>query len=47
VIALEQTDRHMIGGEPDLDLASPGRRMTEDELETLMLLNPAPCPFDK
>jgi aminoglycoside phosphotransferase (APT) family kinase protein len=47
VIALEQTDRQMIGGEPDLDLAWSGRRMTEDELETLMLLNPAPCPFDK
>jgi len=37
----------MIRGEPDLDLAWFGRRMTEDELETLMLLNPAPCPFDK
>jgi hypothetical protein len=34
VIALEQTDRHMIGGEPDLDPAWSGRRMTEDELET-------------
>jgi aminoglycoside phosphotransferase (APT) family kinase protein len=39
VIALEQTDRHMIGGERDLDLALTGRRATECELELLMLLD--------
>jgi len=39
VIALEQTDRHMIGGERDLDLALTGRRATECELEILMLLD--------
>ena len=40
VIALQQTDRHMIGGERDLDLALTGRRATECELELLMLLDP-------
>jgi len=40
VIALEQTDRHMIGGERGLDLALTGRRATECELEILMLLDP-------
>src|SRR6516164_4500037 len=39
IIALQQTDRHMIGGEPDLDLALTGRRATECELELLMLLD--------
>jgi aminoglycoside phosphotransferase (APT) family kinase protein len=39
VIALQQTDRHMIGGERDLDLALTGRRATECELELLMLLD--------
>jgi len=39
MIALEQTDRHVIGGERDLDLALTGRRATECELEILMLLN--------
>ena len=39
VIALEQTDRYMIGGERGLDLALTGRRATECELEILMLLD--------
>ena len=39
VIALQQADRHMIGGERDLDLALTGRRATECELELLMLLD--------
>jgi aminoglycoside phosphotransferase (APT) family kinase protein len=38
IIALQQTDRHMIGGERDLDLALTGRRAIECELELLMLL---------
>jgi aminoglycoside phosphotransferase (APT) family kinase protein len=40
VIALQQTDRYMIGGERSLDLALTGRRATECELEILMLLDP-------
>jgi len=40
VIALEQCDRHMIGGERNLDLALTGRRASECELEILMLLDP-------
>jgi aminoglycoside phosphotransferase (APT) family kinase protein len=39
VIALQQTDRHMIGGERNLDLALTGRRANECELELLMLLD--------
>jgi aminoglycoside phosphotransferase (APT) family kinase protein len=39
-IALEQCDRHMIGGERSLDLALTGRRAAECELEILMLLEP-------
>jgi len=39
MIALEQTDRHMIGGERDLDLSLTGRRANECELEILMLLD--------
>jgi aminoglycoside phosphotransferase (APT) family kinase protein len=46
VIALEQTDRHMIGGERDLDLALTGRRATECELEILMLLDREGCHSD-
>jgi len=38
-IALQQADRHIIGGERDLDLALTGRRATECELELLMLLD--------
>jgi aminoglycoside phosphotransferase (APT) family kinase protein len=39
VIALQQCDRHRIGGERSLDLALTGRRATECELEILMLLD--------
>ena len=39
VIALQQSDRHMLGGERSLDLALTGRRATECELEILMLLD--------
>ena len=45
IIALQQSDRYMIGGERNLDFALTGRRATECELEILMLLDPngAPC----
>lgn len=46
VIALQQSDRYMIGGERNLDLALTGRRATECELEILMLLDPAGAPPD-
>ena len=46
IIALQQSDRHMIGGERNLDLALTGRRTTECELEVLMLLDPAGAPAD-
>jgi aminoglycoside phosphotransferase (APT) family kinase protein len=39
IIALQQSDRHMLGGERGLDLALTGRRPTECELEILMLLD--------
>jgi aminoglycoside phosphotransferase (APT) family kinase protein len=39
VIALQQSDRYMIEGERNLDLALTGRRATECELEVLMLLD--------
>jgi aminoglycoside phosphotransferase (APT) family kinase protein len=39
VIALQQSDRYMIGGERNLDLALTGRRATECELEVLILLD--------
>ncbi len=44
VIALQQSDRYMIGGERNLDLALTGRRATECELEVLMLLDPGREP---
>ncbi len=44
VIALQQSDRYMIGGERNLDLALTGRRATECELEILMLLDPPGAP---
>jgi aminoglycoside phosphotransferase (APT) family kinase protein len=47
VIALQQSDRYMIGGERNLDLALTGRRATECELEILMLLDPAGAPADE
>jgi aminoglycoside phosphotransferase (APT) family kinase protein len=39
VIALEQRDRALLGGEPSLDLALTGRRPAECELEILMLMD--------
>ena len=47
IIALQQTDRHMLGGERSLDLALTGRRATECELEILMLLDPGGGHGDK
>jgi len=44
VIALQQSDRYMIGGERNLDLALTGRPATEGELEILMLLDPGREP---
>src|SRR6266851_2970936 len=48
VIALQQSDRFLIGGARDLSTAIIGRRATECELELLMLLDPvgprASCP---
>jgi aminoglycoside phosphotransferase (APT) family kinase protein len=38
IIALQQRDRYMFGGERNLDLALTGRRATECELEILMQL---------
>jgi aminoglycoside phosphotransferase (APT) family kinase protein len=46
VIALQQSDRYMIGGERNLDLALTGRRATECELEILMRLDPHGAPAD-
>jgi aminoglycoside phosphotransferase (APT) family kinase protein len=44
VIALQQSDRHILGGEHSLDLALTGRRATECELAILMLLDPGGAP---
>jgi aminoglycoside phosphotransferase (APT) family kinase protein len=41
IIALQQRDRYMFGGERNLDLALTGRRATECELEILMQLDAA------
>jgi len=41
IIALEQRDRALVGGEPSLDLALTGRRPAECELEILMLMDAA------
>jgi aminoglycoside phosphotransferase (APT) family kinase protein len=46
IIALQQSDRYLIGGERNLDLALTGRRATECELEILMLLDPDGAPAD-
>ncbi|MBV9377633.1 MAG: phosphotransferase family protein [Alphaproteobacteria bacterium] len=46
VIALQQSDRYMIAGERNLDLALTGRRATECELEILMLLDAGGAPHD-
>jgi len=49
VIALQQSDRVLVGGARDLSTAIIGRRATECELELLMLLDPdgprASCPL--
>ena len=44
VIALQQSDRHLIGGARDLSTAIIGRRASECELELLLLLDPLPNP---
>jgi aminoglycoside phosphotransferase (APT) family kinase protein len=46
VIALQQSDRHLVGRARDLGTAIIGRRATECDLELLMLLDPdgAPAP---
>src|SRR5580704_16404669 len=41
VIALQQSDRYLIGGARSLSTAITGRRATECELELLLLLDPA------
>jgi aminoglycoside phosphotransferase (APT) family kinase protein len=46
IIALQQSDRYMIGGERNLDLALTGRRATECELEILTRLDPDGAPAD-
>jgi aminoglycoside phosphotransferase (APT) family kinase protein len=46
IIALQQSDRYMIDGERNLDLALTGRRATECELEILMLLDPGGVPVN-
>ncbi|HEY1299501.1 MAG TPA: phosphotransferase family protein [Stellaceae bacterium] len=46
VIALQQSERHIQGGERSLDLALTGRRAGECELEILMLLDPGGAPRD-
>jgi aminoglycoside phosphotransferase (APT) family kinase protein len=46
VIALQQSDRHILAGTRSLDLALTGRRATECELEILMLLDRAGSPAD-
>ena len=44
VIALQQSDRYLLGGERSLDLALTGRRAGECELEIMMLLDPGGAP---
>jgi len=44
IIALQQSDRHLIGGARDLSTAIIGRRATECDLELLMLLDPGGAP---
>src|SRR5580704_2185142 len=41
VIAMQQSDRYLLGGARSLSTAITGRRATECELELLMLLDPA------
>ena len=46
VIALQQSDRHILAGDRSLDLALTGRRASECELEILMLLDRGGAPAD-
>ena len=46
VIALQQSDRHLLGGTRDLSTAIIGRRASECELELLMLLDPGGSPVE-
>jgi aminoglycoside phosphotransferase (APT) family kinase protein len=46
VIALQQSDRVLLGGERDLSTAIIGRRADECELELLMLLDPGGAPAE-
>ena len=46
IIALQQSDRYIVGGERNLDLALTGRRATECELEIMMRLDPEGAPAD-
>lgn len=46
VIALQQSERHISGGERSLDLALTGRRASECELAILMLLDAGGAPKD-
>ncbi|HEY4470703.1 MAG TPA: phosphotransferase family protein, partial [Stellaceae bacterium] len=47
IIALQQSDRYLIGGARDLSTAIIGRRAGECELELLLLLGPAGVPVPK
>ena len=44
IIALQQSDRYLIGGARDLSTAIIGRRATECDLELLLLLDPEGIP---
>jgi len=44
IIALQQSDRYLLGGARDLSTAIIGRRAAECELELLLLLDPAGAP---
>jgi aminoglycoside phosphotransferase (APT) family kinase protein len=46
IIALQQSDRYLIGGARDLSTAIIGRRAGECELELLMLLDPGGAPIE-
>ncbi len=46
MIALQQSDRYLIGGARDLSTAIIGRRADECELELLMMLDPGGIPAD-
>lgn len=46
IIALQQSDRFILGGERSLSLAFIGRRATECELELLILLDPDGAPAE-